>query len=64
MNKTAKRESDIILMVDIDGLSAMLSCGHVTARRIGEQADAKIIVGRRVLYSVDRIREYIRQITE
>lgn len=64
MNKTAKRESDIILTVDIDGLSAMLSCGHVTARRIGEQADAKIIVGRRVLYSVDRIREYIRQITE
>lgn len=64
MNKTAKRESDIILMVDIDGLSAMLSCGHVTARRIGEQADAKIIVGRRVLYSVDRIREYIRQMTE
>lgn len=64
MNKTAKRESDIILTVDIDGLSAMLSCGHVTARRIGEQADAKIIVGRRVLYSVDRIREYIRQMTE
>lgn len=64
MNKTAKRESDIILTVDIDRLSAMLSCGHVTARRIGEQADAKIIVGRRVLYSVDRIREYIRQMTE
>lgn len=59
MNKTKARKIEYPLAVDIDGLSAMLSCGYVTARRIGEQAQAKIVVGRRVLYSVEKVRAYI-----
>ena len=64
MNKTLVRESDEKITVDIDSLSAMLSCGHATARKIGEQAEARICIGKRVLYSVDRVKMYIRDISE
>ncbi len=64
MNKTLVRESDEKITVDIDSLSAMLSCGHATARKIGEQAEARICIGKRVLYSVDRVKKYIRDISE
>lgn len=37
----------------------MLSCGHVTAIKIGEQAKARITIGRRVLYSVEKIKKYL-----
>lgn len=60
MNKTKKRTSDKPLTVDIEKLSAMLSCGHATAKKIGEQAHAKIVIGRRVLYSVEKIEKYIQ----
>lgn len=52
------------ITVDINSLSAMLSCGHATARKIGEQAEARICIGKRVLYSVDRVKKYIRDISE
>ncbi len=64
MNKTLVRESDEKITVDIDSLSAMLSCGHATARKIGEQAEARICIGKRVLYSVDRVKKYIKDISE
>ena len=37
----------------------MLSCGQATARRIGADAKARIEIGRRVLYSVNKIEKYI-----
>lgn len=47
------------IAVDIKGLAAMLSCGQYTAAKLGEEAGAKIVIGRRVLYSVDKINKYI-----
>ena len=64
MNKTANRVSDEQIAVDIEKLSAMLSCGYATARKIGELAEARIIIGRRVLYSVDKVRKYLECMTE
>lgn len=64
MKKTADRETTEQIAVDIQKLSAMLSCGLATARKIGEQAGAKIMIGRRVLYSVDKVRNYLDCITE
>lgn len=64
MNKTSLREAEETITVDIEKLSAMLSCGRATARKIGEQAEAKICIGRRVLYSVDRVRKYISNVSE
>lgn len=64
MNKTLYRETKTPVTVDLEGLSAMLSCGHATARKIGEQAEARICIGRRVLYSVDKVRKYICDLSE
>ena len=64
MNKTNLREAEETITVDIEKLSAMLSCGRATARKIGEQAEAKICIGRRALYSVDRVRKYISDVSE
>lgn len=64
MNKTKDREANEQIAVDIEKLSAMLSCGRATARKIGEQAEAKICIGKRVLYSVDRVRKYISDVSE
>ena len=64
MNKTGNRRTEDLLTVDIENLSAMLSCGHATARKIGEQAGAKVVIGRRVLYSVDRVRKYLDCLAE
>lgn len=64
MRKTKLREiySENKITVDIDGLAALLSCGESTARKIGEDAEARIIVGRRVLYSVEKVKKYINRL--
>jgi hypothetical protein len=61
MNKTKERPTSQPITVNIDKLSAMLSCGHATARKIGEQAGAKIVIGRRVLYSVEKVKNYLSE---
>lgn len=62
MNKTKQRQSDDLMTVDIERLSAMLSCGHATARKIGNDAGARLIIGRRVLYSVQKVKYYIEML--
>ena len=62
MRKTTDYEAKNPLAVDIDGLMAMLSCGAVTAKKIADCAEAKIIIGRRVLYNVDKIKKYLDSI--
>ena len=64
MNKTSIRESNEQITVDIEWLSAMLSCGRATARKIGEQAEARVCIGRRVLYSVDKVKNYICNLSD
>ena len=50
------------LAVDIDGLATMLSCGTSTAKKIAELAEARIVIGRRVLYSVGKVETYLDRI--
>lgn len=64
MNKTKERPTSQPIAVNIDKLYAMLSCGHATARKIGEQAGAKIVIGRRVLYSVEKVKNYLSYLEE
>lgn len=64
MNKTSKTDTDIKITVDIGGLAAMLSCGHATARKIAEQAGARVEIGRRVLYMVSKVQKYLEDIAE
>ena len=66
MNKTKKYNLSQMnfITVDIEQLSAMLCCGQATARRIGELAQARVQIGRRVLYSVDKVKQYINAMSE
>jgi hypothetical protein len=63
MNTTKKRETEKLLTVDINGLAAMLSCGQATARKIGEDAGARVVYGRRVLYCVSKVQKYLESIS-
>ncbi len=47
------------IAVDIIGLMGLLSCGKATALDIAEQSCAMIKFGKRTLYSVERVREFI-----
>lgn len=64
MLQTKQREANRKLAVDIEGLAAMLSCGQATARKIGEDAGARILIGRRVLYSVNKVEQYLNLMAE
>lgn len=64
MNKTFNRNDPDVIAVDIEKLSGILSCGCATARKIGEQAEARIFIGRRVLYSVNKVQKYLDSIAE
>ena len=64
MLQTKQRETNRKLAVDIEGLAAMLSCGQATARKIGEDARARILIGRRVLYSVNKVEQYLDLMAE
>ena len=64
MLQTKQRETNRKLAVDIEGLAAMLSCGQATARKIGEDAGARILIGRRVLYSVNKVERYLDLMAE
>ena len=64
MNKTKIRATEQPIAVDIEGLSARLSCGRASARKIGEQAGAKIVIGRRVLYSIEKVKKYLLYLEE
>jgi len=59
MRKTKERNSETKIAVDLELLAAMLSCGESTARQIGADAQARIYIGRRVLYSVSKVSAYI-----
>lgn len=51
-------------MVDTNGLQAMLSSGRKTAVEIGTAAQARVQVGRRVLWNVGKIQKYLDTISE
>lgn len=63
LNKTRIQKTDTVrkILVDIEELKFMLSCGRQSAAKIGEEAGAKLYVGRRVLWNVVKIEEYLKQ---
>lgn len=61
MRKTTEYKAENHLTVDIEGLMAMLSCGEVTVKKIADYAEVRVIVGRRVLYNVDKIKNILMQ---
>lgn len=55
---------DNSLAVSTSVLMKMLNCGKPTAIRIGTEAGAKIIIGRKVLWNPRIIRRYLDDISE
>lgn len=50
--------------VDSPTLATLLGCGRKTAVRIGTEAGARIQIGRRVLWNVEKIQRYLDAISE
>ena len=50
--------------VSTESLMALLDSGRSSAVKIGEAAGAKITIGRRVLWSLPKIRRYLESICE
>lgn len=67
MNKTTKEYNLLPFgksSIDTKELQSMLSCGRVTAIQIGNNAGARIQIGRRVLWNVRKINAYLDSISE
>lgn len=66
MNSTTKYgTSDLSgkLAVTTEDLQNILSCGRKSAVDIGEMAEAKIQLGRRVLWNVEKLKVYLNSIS-
>lgn len=59
MNKRKDTITPIKLYVSVDELKNMLSIGRNSALKVGEAANAKIKIGKRTVYSVEKIKEYL-----
>lgn len=65
MQATRKTESaENKKTVDTPGLQNMLSSGRKTAVEIGTAAGARIQIGRRVLWNVSKVQQYLDSISE
>lgn len=67
MNRTTKMSNTLPFgkaTIDTKELQNMLSCGRVTAVQIGNDAGAKVQIGRRVLWNVRKINSYLDSISE
>ena len=56
--------SSTLLTVNTSTLMEMLNCGRPTAVRLGTAAGAKIVIGRKILWNVNIIRQYLNSIAE
>lgn len=51
------------LAVSLEGLQELCGCGRKTAEEIASAAGASFKIGKRRLYSVEKVREYISAIS-
>lgn len=67
MRTTRKFEDAVLLQpkiaVTTEELQYLLSCGRDSAIQLGESAEARIQIGRRVLWNVEKIKEYAKLIS-
>ena len=61
MRKTTRYNSSVngSITVSTETLAEMLDCGKVTAIKIGNAANARIQIGRRILWNTTKIKEYL-----
>ncbi|WP_281532557.1 hypothetical protein [Anaerocolumna aminovalerica] len=63
MNKTTKNYNEIDLSrklaVDTEELQQILSLGRKSAVEVGKAANAQIMVGKRIIWNLQRVQEYL-----
>lgn len=64
MRSTEKSERENRKTVDTQELQQMLGCGRKSAVDIGTAAEARINIGRRVLWNVSKIQKYLDEISK
>ena len=52
------------LALNSEELPKMLGCGKTTAIKIGLEANARFKVGKRVLWNVEKIQNYLNRVSE
>lgn len=52
------------LAVSSAELEELLGCGRTAAKKIGEEAGAKIQLHSRVLWNVQKLKEYLNKVSE
>lgn len=64
--KATTRNDELMLVekmtLDTTGLMKVLSCGRATAIEIGTQAQARIQIGKRVLWNTNKVKRYLDSI--
>lgn len=65
MNKTTEYDLDISkkLLITTKELQILLSCGRFSACKIGDSANARVTVGKRILWNREKIEKYIENIS-
>ena len=51
------------LTITTDRLQAMLGCGRKSAVQIGDLAGARIQLGKRVLWNVNKVKDYVNRVS-
>lgn len=64
MNATNKTDVSRKIAIDTEELKQMCTCGRATAVEIGTKAGARIQIGRRVLWNVEKIQLYLNYLSE
>lgn len=66
MRKTLEHEKkvDNKLTVTAETLADMLDCGRAAAVKVGTDAGARLKIGRRVLFKVSKVNEYLEALAD
>lgn len=51
------------IAITTDELQAMLSCGRYSAVQVGDAAEARIQIGKRIFWNVEKVKAYINLIS-
>lgn len=65
MYKTTSRQinSNDNLSTSTEGLMSKLGCGYATAVAIGKKAGARIKIGRRTLWNLQKVQSYLNEVS-
>ena len=65
MNSTTRFDIDLNskILLTTEELQSLLGCGRASTVKIGTDANAKIYIGKRVLWSREKVKKYIASIS-